>query len=138
MLYRLGGGSLVRHTVLMLWTLNHVGVSGSAMQLDDSAQNVSMSTKRKLQLKSARLQCLNAGQSLLNAIGLQPDVKRTMLRRVPASAANKLLASFRCDQPFMVGHTFWHCDLILPRMAAGVNIEVITLIPEFLWLRVGD
>jgi len=74
----------------------------------------------------------------LRAIGLQPDVKRTLLLRVPASAANKLLASFRRDQPFMVGHTFWHCDPILPRMAAGVNIEVTTLIPEFQWLRVGD
>ena len=74
----------------------------------------------------------------LRAIGLQPDVKRTLLLWVPASAANKLLASFRRDQPFMVGHTFWHFDLILPRMSAGVTIEVTTLIPEFLWLRGGD
>ena len=74
----------------------------------------------------------------LRAIGLKPDVKRTLLRQVPASIANKPLASFCRDQPFMVGHTFWHFDPILPMVAAGVNIEVTTLIPEFLWLRVGD
>ena len=49
----------------------------------------------------------------LRAIGLAPDEKRTLLSRVPASVANKLLASFCRDQPFMVGHTFWHYDLIL-------------------------
>jgi len=72
------------------------------------------------------------------ATGFHPDGKQTLLKRVSASRALRLLKQFRQGYCLLIGQTFSSCDPAPPALRAKVRIEVCHLIVSLPWLQVGQ
>jgi len=60
----------------------------------------------------------------MRAIGLRPDGKQILLKRVSASRALQLLKQFRQGYCPMIGQKFSSCDPVPPTLRTKVRIEV--------------
>ena len=60
----------------------------------------------------------------MRAIGLHPDGKQTLLKRISVPRALRLLQKFRQGYCSLIGQTFSSCDPVPPALRAKVRIEV--------------
>jgi len=74
----------------------------------------------------------------MRAIGLRPDCKQMLLKRVLASRALRLLKQFRQGYCPLMGQAFSSCDPVPPAPRAKVRIEVHRHIVHLPWLQVGQ
>ena len=74
----------------------------------------------------------------MRAIGLRPDGKQMLLRRVSASRALKLLKKFRQGYCPLIDQSFSRCDPVPPALRAKVRIEVHQQIVNLPWLQLGQ
>jgi len=74
----------------------------------------------------------------LRAIGLRPDGKEMLLKRVSASRALRLLKKFRQGYCPIIGKKFSSCDPVPPTLRTNVRIEVHQPIANLPWLQVGQ
>jgi len=73
----------------------------------------------------------------LRAIGLRPDGKHTLLKRVSASRSLRLLKMYRQGYCPLIDQTFSTCDPVSPALRAKVRIVVNQPIVNHPWLQVG-
>jgi len=76
--------------------------------------------------------------SEMRAIVLHPDGKQTLLERVSASKALRLLKKFRQGYCPLIDQTFSSCDPVPPVLHAKVRIEECHHIVNLPWLQVGQ
>jgi len=72
------------------------------------------------------------------AIGLHPDGKQMLLKRVSASRALRLLKQFRQGYCPTIGKKLSICDPVPPTLRTEVRIEVHQHIVNLPWLQVGQ
>jgi len=88
-------------------------------------------------LRNVACEC-KAATAEMRSIGLRPDGKQMLLKRVSASRALRLLKQFRQGYCPMIGQRFRSCDPVPPALHAKVRIEVHQHIVNLPWLQVGQ